>query len=166
MERTFTIRWLTPDSAEADAPELLRLIRGLAQYEGWARAIDITAGDLIRRAQLPEPPFRAALAEATSGAPKNKGSSVTLVGMATVFVTNYTFAQKPSLELEMLFVDGDWRSHGVGAAIMDQVFLHAQGGGYTKLEWNVLNTNARAQKFYAQMGGKHQVQWERWGLAL
>lgn len=162
MTKEFTIRWLTADSVEADASELLRLLHALAQYEGWAKGMDITQTELIRRAQLPETPFRAVVAEVATGSTEKSGARLSLVGVATLLTTNYSFSMRPALELETLYVDGDWRRQGVGQAIMDAVIAHAKGGGYTKVEWNVLKSNLRAQAFYAQLGGKEQGQWARW----
>ena len=88
------------------------------------------------------------------------------LGFATVFVTDFTYASRPSLELEMLFVADPWRRHGVGRALMDAVIAHARYGGYVEMEWNVLKTNARAQAFYRQFGADVQPEWDRWGLVL
>jgi len=164
MTQNFTIRWLTPETAEIDAAPLLRLIRHLAEFEAWEEFVDVDEAELIRRACLPNPPFRAVVAEVGDISGPPDGQPAALVGMATLFTTNYTYAQRPSLELEMLYVESNWRSQGVGAAIMDEVLRYARGEGYVELEWNVLKTNARAQKFYTQLGGKHQDHWHRWGL--
>ncbi|MEQ8507289.1 MAG: GNAT family N-acetyltransferase [Rhodospirillales bacterium] len=157
MTDDMTVRWMTPESAVADAPGLLALIQGLAEFEGWAEHVDITEDEIIRRARLPQPAFRAVLATDTHG---------TAVGMATVYDTVYTHSLRPSLELEMLFVAEPWRARGVGRALITQVIETGKRGGYDKMEWNVLKTNARAQAFYRQFGGDEQAEWQRWGLVF
>ena len=157
MEQTYSIHWMGLESADADAPGLLALIRGLADFEGWSEFVDISAEEIAERAKRPAPPFRAVLAQDATGA---------LIGFATVFVTDFTYAKRPSLELEMLFVTEHWRRHGVGHALMDAVIAHARYGGYMEMEWNVLKTNARAQAFYRQFGADGQPEWDRWGLVL
>ena len=157
MTETITVRWISPDSVATDAPHLKALIQGLADFEGWGEHVDITENEIVRRALLPAPAFRAVLALAGDGPP---------VGMATVYDTVYTHSMRPSLELEMLFVTEPWRANGVGRALITEVIKFGRQGGYDEMEWNVLKTNARAHAFYRQFGGDEQAEWQRWGLAF
>ncbi|MEK9672804.1 MAG: GNAT family N-acetyltransferase [Rhodospirillaceae bacterium] len=149
----FHVRWITPETAQADAPDLLALMRGLARFEGWETNLLVTEPELARRLALPTPPFRAVVAEAAGGM---------LIGFATMFDITYSYAARPSLELEMLYVEKAWRSRGAGAAIMNAVFDRGRAGGYERLEWNVLRTNKKAKRFYARLDGEEQIQWTRW----
>lgn len=157
MGTPFAVRFVTAETAERDAAGLLALIRRLAAFEGWAANVTVTEAELVRRLVRPDPPFKAVVAETVDGV---------LIGMATVFATDYAYAARPSLELEMLFVEDAWRTRGVGRAIMERVLAHARAGDYEEIEWNVLKTNQRAQEFYRSLGGRPQDRWQRWGMQV
>lgn len=157
MEDAAAIRWMTAESAEADAPGLLALIRELAAFEGWADQVTITAAEIAARARQAPPPNRAVLAEGPDGA---------LVGFATVFHIPYAYAAAPSLELEMLYVRDAWRAKGAGKAIMAAVLDHARQTGCERVEWNVLASNARAQGFYVSLGAAEKAGWRRWAVNI
>tara|TARA_R110002072_G_scaffold118537_1_gene250268 strand:+ start:269 stop:739 length:471 start_codon:yes stop_codon:yes gene_type:complete len=156
MKTEATIRWMTAARADADAPGLRALMNDLAAFEGWPDLLSVTAAEIARRAQAVPPGLQAVLAEADGG----------LVGFATVFPIPYAYAARPSLELEMLYVAEPWRARGVGRALMDAVLNHARAGGFERVEWNVLATNARAQAFYESLGGAEKAGWRRWGVTL
>ena len=156
MKTDATIRWMTADRADADAPGLLALMDGLAAFEGWPDLLSVTASEIARRAQATPPALQAVLAEAEG----------TLVGFATVFPIPYAYAAHPSLELEMLYVAEPWRARGVGRALMDAVLDHARETGCERVEWNVLAANGRAQAFYESLGGTEKDGWRRWALML
>lgn len=157
MTDKITIRWMTAGSADADAPDLLALMRDLAAFEGWAERITVTPADIARRAAETPPRTRAVLAQAPGGA---------LVGFATVFEIPYAFTRAPSLEMEMLYVAEVWRAHGVGRALMAAVLDHARETGCERVEWNVLADNARAQGFYRSLGASEKDGWRRWGVGV
>ena len=157
MKTDATIRWMTADRADADAPGLLALMRDLAAFEGWPGLLSVTAAEIARRISTAPPALQAVLAEAPGG---------DLIGFATVFAIPYAYAMNPSLELEMLFVTEPWRAQGVGRALMDAVLGHARAGGFERVEWNVLAKNARAKAFYESLGGVEKDGWRRWGVTL
>jgi GNAT superfamily N-acetyltransferase len=157
MKNDFSIRWITPESALADAPGLRALMLELAAFEDWAEKLDVSEGEIASRAQASPPRLRAVLAETADGS---------LIGFATVFAIPYAYAQAPSLEMEMLYVAEPWRGHGVGQQLMAAVLEFARNGGYARIEWNVLAANARAQAFYKGLGAQENEGWRRWELAL
>lgn len=157
MKNTTAIRWMTPLSADADAPHLLALMDELAAFEGWPDLLSITAAEIARRVRAATPALQAVLAETPEGTP---------VGFATVFEIPYAYAARPSLELEMLYVTEPWRAQGVGRALMDAVLDHARVTGCERVEWNVLADNARAQAFYESLGAAEKAGWRRWGLTV
>jgi len=156
MEPAIT-RWMTAESANADAPGLLALIGELAAFEGWKDLISVTAAEISARARQASPSFRAVLAEVPDGR---------LVGFATVFHIPYSYARAPSLELEMLYVREAWRANGAGKAIMAAVLAYAREAGCERVEWNVLADNARAKGFYASLGAGEKTGWRRWAVTV
>lgn len=156
MKPTAAIRWMTAETADADAPGLLALMRDLARFEGWPDLLSVTAAEIARRGAASPPALEAVLAEAGGD----------LIGFATVFEIPYAYAATPSLELEMLYVSEPWRARGVGRALMAAVMARARESGCDRVEWNVLADNSRAQAFYSAFGAAEKVGWRRWGAAV
>lgn len=156
MTPSVTLRWMTAKSATTDAEALLIAIRDLAVFEGWADRVTVTADQIVARAAETPPRSRALLA----------WSEDALAGFATLFDIPYAYADRPSLELEMLFVAEPYRARGVGRALMTEIIAFARTGNYERVEWNVLADNARAQAFYKSLGAAEKDGWRRWGISL
>jgi GNAT superfamily N-acetyltransferase len=140
----------------ADAPELLRLMRALAEFEGYADRFAVTEAALIERgldASLASPQFAAFVAPVAGGG---------LAGMAVVVERAFTFDLRPSLLLKELFVDPASRAAGMGSALMAVVLAHARTRNANQLVWDVLPDNETAKAFYRRWGGAPVQAWERW----
>jgi ribosomal protein S18 acetylase RimI-like enzyme len=55
-------------------------------------------------------------------------------------------------ELYALYVHPDWWSTGTGRALTDQVLAQVRAAGYTGITLWVLESNARARRFYGRAG--------------
>ena len=55
-------------------------------------------------------------------------------------------------ELYALYVHPDWWSTGTGRALTDQVLAQVRAAGYTSITLWVLESNARARRFYGRAG--------------
>lgn len=142
----------------ADAAELLRLMRALAEFEGYADRFAVTEAALIERgldATLVSPQFIAFVAPTAGGG---------LAGMAVIVERAFTFDLRPSLLLKELYVDPASRTVGVGSALMAAVLSHARDRNAVELAWDVLPDNAAAKAFYRRCGGMPISDWERWSL--
>jgi GNAT superfamily N-acetyltransferase len=145
MEERFLIR---PATA-ADAAELLRLIRALAEYEKLA---DMAVGtEAMLRAALfgPRPAAEALIAERGGRA----------VGFALYFATFSTFLCRPGLYLEDLFVEPEHRGAGIGKALLRRLaaMVVERGGG--RFEWRVLDWNEPSIRFYESLGATLMREW-------
>ena len=136
-------------ATRADLADVYRLMRGLAVYERLEHAFVATEADL-ERGLFGSPPA----AEAFLG--KLDGRAV---GYALVFTAFSTFAGKPCLWLEDLFVDPAARGHGVGKALLVRLAQITVERGYARLEWNVLDWNEPAIGFYKSLGAVPMDEW-------
>lgn len=143
---THSIRPAIPD----DAPELVRLINGLAEYERLAHESRPDEG--VLRAQLAadaQPRIEAVVAEVRGRA----------VGFALFYPTYSTFLTNFGLYLEDLFVEPEWRGHGIGRDLFGHVVGLARSRNCQRLEWSVLDWNEPAIQFYRQHGADALADW-------
>ena len=146
-------------AAPGDAETILRFIRGLADYEREPDAVRVTAAELQTQMESADPPFECLVAEDDGEA----------VGFA-LFYRNYsTWRGRPGMYLEDIFVREDYRGRTVGHALMRRLAEIALARGWARMEWSVLNWNARAQDFYRAHGAQPKEEWTTWrveGAAL
>jgi len=143
---THSIRPAVPD----DAPDLVRLINGLATYERLAH--ESRPDEVVLREQLAadaQPRIEAVVAEVDGGA----------VGFALFYPTYSTFLTNFGLYLEDLFVEPEWRGHGIGRDLFGHVVELARSRNCQRLEWSVLNWNEPAIQFYRQHGAVELSDW-------
>ncbi|NKZ04681.1 GNAT family N-acetyltransferase [Actinomadura latina] len=139
------IRYATPD----DVPEILRLIRELADYERALHEVKATEEQLHARLFGEDPQVFAHVAE-------HEGR---VVGMSLWFLTFSTWNGTHGIYLEDLFVEPDIRGHGYGKALLTELTRIADARGYGRVEWSVLNWNEPAIGFYKAMGARPQDEW-------
>lgn len=81
------------------------------------------------------------------------------IGFALFFPTYSTFLTRPGLYLEDLFVRESHRGKGVGHALLSEVARIATQRGAGRLEWSVLDWNAKAITFYERFGARVHSEW-------
>jgi len=133
----------------ADVSLLRTLIRELAEYEKELNRVVITEADLLRDGFGRQPRFRALIAE-WDGQP---------AGYAFFFDCYSTWEGRPGLFLEDLFVRPQYRSKGVGKALLAQVARIAEEEKYFGVRWEVLNWNQPAIEFYQRLGVTFLDEW-------
>lgn len=133
----------------ADVPDILRFIRGLAEYEKLAHACVATEEALLATL-FGERPAAEVLIARLDHAP---------VGFALFFSTYSTFRAKPGMYLEDLFVLAEHRGRGVGKALLVRLAQLARERDCGRLEWSVLDWNAPAIEFYQRMGATVMSDW-------
>jgi GNAT superfamily N-acetyltransferase len=132
-----------------DVPELLRLIRSLAEYEKLEHEVTATE-DKLRRSLFGEH----GVAEAVLGLSEGRA-----VGMAVFFHNYSTFRANAGLYLEDLFVEPAQRGKGYGKALLLHVAQLAVQRGCERMEWSVLDWNAPAIAFYESLGAQVMPDW-------
>jgi GNAT superfamily N-acetyltransferase len=132
-----------------DIPDVLRLVRGLAEYERLLHAATATEADYREALFGTLPRIHAILAEVA-------GASV---GLALFYYTFNTFKAQPNIFLEDLFVDAEHRGTGLGLALMRALAERAVAENCRYIEWRVLNWNHPAIDFYRRLGAKPIEDW-------
>lgn len=132
-----------------DAPVVLSLIRGLAEYEKLAHEVVTTEAQLAAELGAPHPVVHALIAE-WAGEP---------VGFALYFHSFSTFLGRQGLYLEDLFVLPGQRGHGIGRALLVELARRAAERGCGRMEWSVLDWNVDAQRFYDSLGARPMSDW-------
>lgn len=136
-------------ATRADVPDILRLIRALAEYEKLAHEVVATEAALADSLFGPRPAAEVLLAEEGGRA----------IGFALFFQNYSTFLAKPGIYLEDLFVEPASRGHGVGKALLKAVAKIAVERRCGRFEWAVLDWNAPAIGFYQSLGAQPLADW-------
>lgn len=76
------------------------------------------------------------------------------LGYAMVYERYSSFAARPTLWLEDLYVTPEARKKGVGKALMREVAREAKRRQCARAEWAVLDWNTGAMKLYEDLGAK------------
>jgi GNAT superfamily N-acetyltransferase len=135
-----------------DVPEILALIRELADYERSPAAVNTSEADLVRDGFSAGPPrFHVDIAE-WDGA---------VAGFAFWFFDYSTWLGRPGIYLEDLFVRPSFRGRGIGKALLVHLARTALAEGCARLAWNVLDWNTPAIEFYEALGASALKEWMR-----
>ena len=132
-----------------DAALLSEFVRELAEFEGLSHECAATPEAMAEHVLGPRRCAAAVIAE-VDGVP---------AGFALYYRTFSTFAAKPGIFLEDLYVRPDFRKRGVGGTLLTAVAQIAHGRGAGRLEWTALKWNTRALSLYAKVGAKPLEEW-------
>lgn len=146
------IRFATKD----DAPAIMRLIQGLADFEKASDQVIITAEDLVRDGFGADPKFKCYVAEMRKGNPEH--NEIQIVGMA-LFYRRYSTWKGPTIHLEDLMVQEEFRGQGVGTALYRAVLSYAHAQNLRRVNWEVLDWNTPAIDFYEKSGADVLKEW-------
>lgn len=136
-------------ATEADVPLILSFIRELARYERLSEEVSATE-DLLRKSLFGERQE----AEVVIG---YRGDDP--AGFALFFHNFSTFLGKPGIYLEDLYVKPEFRSKGIGRAMLVHLAKLAKERGCGRLEWSVLDWNEPAIKLYKDVGAIPMDEW-------
>lgn len=137
-------------AARADAAEIARLIRALAEYEKLA-AEAVGTPAMIEAQLFGTRPAAEALVATRGGR---------AVAFALFFTTFSTFLCKPGLYLEDLFVEPEHRGAGIGKALLKRIAALAVERSCGRFEWRVLDWNQPSIRFYESLGATLMPEWQ------
>jgi len=143
------------EATRADVPLILTFIRELAEYEKLLHEVEATEADLAETLFGSTPRAEVVIAE-------SEGSAA---GFALFFHNYSTFAGRPGIYLEDLYVRPAARGKGVGRALLAHLADLALARGCARLEWAVLDWNRPAIGFYESLGAKAMDEWTVYRLS-
>jgi GNAT superfamily N-acetyltransferase len=82
-----------------------------------------------------------------------------IVGMALWFLNYSTWLGKPGIYLEDLFVQPEYRGHGIGKGFMKTLAQLCIERGYERFQWWVLDWNTPSIEFYKSLGAVPMNEW-------
>jgi GNAT superfamily N-acetyltransferase len=137
------------EANSADMVQVWRLIKELAVFEKEENAVEVTVDDLVRDGFGPKKLFHCFVAE----------SEGAIEGMALLY-PRYSTWKGPIIHLEDLIVTERMRGSGLGTALLTQVVEYAQQLGAKRINWEVLDWNEPAIRFYESKGAKVLRDWD------
>lgn len=133
-----------------DCPQILELIHELAVYEREPDAVKNTVQDLETHLFGEDPRAFAHVAQDQSGH---------IVGIAIWYLTYSTWEGRHGIHLEDLYVRSSERGQGTGSQLLKTLAQLCTERGYKRLEWDVLDWNESAIKFYDSLGSASMDGW-------
>ncbi|RED24530.1 ribosomal protein S18 acetylase RimI-like enzyme [Flavobacterium cutihirudinis] len=140
-----------------DMKSVLGLIQELAIFEKEPDAVVITEDDLIRDGFGEKPLFQVFVAEIESDSEESKNGKE-IVGIA-LFYYRYSTWKGKTIHLEDLIVKEKMRGTGLGSALYAEIMKEGKKENVRRIEWNVLDWNTPAVKFYENSGAKILEEW-------
>lgn len=133
---------------KGDLPSVYNLIKELATYEKAPNDVVVTIEDMEADGFGDNPIFKFFVAEAN-----NK-----IVGMALYYIKYSTWKGK-CLFLEDIIVSEKYRRHKIGKLLFEEVVKVAKAKKYRRVEWQVLDWNTPAIKFYEKYDAEFMKEW-------
>lgn len=133
---------------QEDMPEVLALIKELALYERAPGEVTITLEDLIADGFGERPLYEIILAAVDDE----------IAGMAFFFISYSTWKGK-CIYLEDIIVKEKYRGRHIGKALFDAVIVKSGEFGANRLQWQVLNWNEPAIRFYKKYNAGLDETW-------
>ena len=150
-----SIRPARPD----DIPEILAMVRELAEFERSAHEVRATEELLTDLLFSSNTPGGAPAAYCHVAEVRAQGPGTPLLGMALWFLNASTWEGRHGIYLEDLYVRPAARGQGIGQALMSHLATICLERGYARLEWWVLDWNTDAIEFYRSLGDRAMDEW-------
>ncbi|MBN1615967.1 MAG: GNAT family N-acetyltransferase [Spirochaetales bacterium] len=150
---------LIQEATPADAAEVHQWIVRLAHYERLGGRCVSSSLD-IQKAMSGFPGIRAAFAMIHD----EQSNTDCRVGFALWYYGFSSFAGRPVLYLEDIYVDGAYRFRGVGMALFTYLAGVCREEGCCRIQWSVLDANASAIRFYRSLGAQDGQGWSLMSL--
>ena len=135
-------------SQKEDMPKVLEYIQELATYEKAPDEMINTVENLEKDGFGDNKVFDCIVAEI-----ENK-----VVGFA-LYYTGYSTWKGRTLYLEDFLVSEDYRRKGIGKLLFDEVVLEAKRRGVKRMDWQVIDWNEPAIKFYKKNNATIEKEW-------
>lgn len=133
---------------KSDLPQVLNLVKELAAYEKAPNEVEVTVEEMEKDGFGEHPVFSFFVAEQNGK----------ILGIAIYYVKYSTWKGK-CLFLEDIVVTESHRQEGIGKRLFDEVLKVAKAMKVRRLEWQVLEWNEPAIRFYKKMNAHLDPEW-------
>ena len=137
------------EAKAADMPQVLTLIKELAIFEKEENAVEVTTEQLVADGFGAQRKFHCFVAEKRHD----------IVGMALVY-PRYSTWKGPIIHLEDLIVTDAMRGSGLGTSLLNEVVKYGASLGVKRINWEVIDWNEPAIRFYEKKGAKVLRDWD------
>ena len=144
MNNQIVIRFGRP----SDIPDVMKLVRELAEYERAPNEVTNTEEKMLRDGFGENPAFGFYVAELEGR----------VVGIA-LYYTRYSTWKGCCLYLEDIVVTENQRGKGIGHKLFIQCLKHASDKGFAAINWQVLDWNEPAIRFYDRYKSDKDGEW-------
>ncbi|MDJ0879341.1 MAG: GNAT family N-acetyltransferase [Halieaceae bacterium] len=138
-----------------DVPTMMRFVVELARYEKAEHEVMATESDLREGLFGADSRVEAAICEFEDEP----------IGHAVFFMNFSTWLGKYGIFLEELYITPEKRGIGAGKALLEHVAGIAVSRGCGRFEWNVLDWNETAIRFYEALGAEALSEWVGYRVA-
>ena len=136
-----------------DVSSILGLIKELADFEKAPNEVIVTEETLLKDGFSEQPLYYTIVGEVDNQ----------IVGMALYFYKYSTWKGKV-MHLEDLIVKQSERGKGYGKVLLNEIIAIAKEEDLKRIDWQVLDWNEPAVKFYESIGAEIQKEW--WNCRL
>ncbi len=140
-------------AVKSDMPGALALIKELAEYEREPQEVVVTVADLERDGFGEHPIFHCFIAERENN----------ILGIALYYI-KYSTWKGPCVFLEDIIVTQSERRSGIGKMLFEEVMKASKERGARRMEWQVLDWNEPAKKFYEKYHPMILKEWMNYRL--
>lgn len=131
-----------------DIPQVRKLVEGLALFEKAPEEVTVSLEEFTNDGFGENPVYKCHVAETD-----NK-----IVGFCIFYIAYSTWKGK-IVYLDDLFVDEQYRKHGLGKKLIDEVIYYAKEVNANQVRWSVLDWNENAINFYKKLGVVFDPEW-------
>ena len=132
-----------------DVPLILTFIKELAEYEKLSSSV--TANEaLLKKTLFGKKKYAEVIIAEYEGEP---------AGHALYFYNYSTFAGKPGIYLEDIYIRPNLRGKGIGKSLLIHLINLAKEKDLGRVEWAVLDWNESAVNFYKRLGAVPMNGW-------
>jgi GNAT superfamily N-acetyltransferase len=136
------------DAEEGDVYAICSLIKELADYERAPHEAELTPQQLLKDGFSENNIFHCFVARFNDE----------VIGIALTYIKYSTWKGK-CVFLEDIIVTESYRGKGIGSLLFNRVAQYAHSLNAARLEWQVLEWNEPAIKFYQKMGATLDPEW-------
>lgn len=136
------------EAIKSDCPEMLDLIRELAEYEKAPEEVTVSLEEFVEAGFGEKPVWGAFVAEQADK----------IIGISLYYVRYSTWKGR-RLYLEDLIVTEKARGNGIGKKLFDKTIEYGKSQKYNGMVWQVLDWNEPAINFYKKYNSSFDDEW-------